>query len=199
MTHDKSRLDLNGRCTSNWTDSTKHFQLNWFHQICPRQLDWTSNFFRSALCLWRSSQDFFNKAFPWNKTEIGKHKSQITEMFLYCALSALGFTLKTLKATWLIIPSLYWRVRAGRDGWDMLHWMPKSSNISTGESRPEVTSGTECIGLHSVIWLLKLRQEQQLVPSNRLEQRSNSKVRRQTWPGHGLGPFSTDQLHLNIS
>lgn len=75
---------------------------------------------------------------------------------------------------------------------------PKSSNISTGESRPEVTSGTECIGLHSVIWLLKLRQEQQLVPSNRLEQRSNSKVRRQTWPGHGLGPFSTDQLHLNI-
>ena len=76
--------------------------------------------------------------------------------------------------------------------------MPKSSNISTGESRPEVTSGTECIGLHSVIWLLKLRQEQQLVPSNRLEQRSNSKVRRQTWPGHGLGPFSTDQLHLDI-
>jgi hypothetical protein len=140
--YDQSRLNLNGRCTSNWTDSTKHFQLNWFHQICPRQLDWTSNFFRSALCLWRSSQDFFNKAFPWNKTEIGKHKSQITEMFLYCALSALGFTLKTLKATWLIIPSLYWRVRAGRDGWDMLHWMPKSSNISTGESRPEVTSGT---------------------------------------------------------
>ena len=122
--YDKSRLDLNGQCTSNWTDSTKHFQLNWFHQICPRQLDWTSNFFRSALCLWRSLQDVFNKAFPWNKTEIGKHKSQITEMFLCCALSALGFTLKTLKATWLIIPSLHWRVRAGRDGWDMLATLP---------------------------------------------------------------------------
>ena len=78
-------------------------------------------------------------------------------------------------------------------------WMRYVSNTSTGESRPEVTSGTaSAFTASSDCWssARSSSSSRPIASSNAQTVKLDAMAR--TWPGHGLGPFSTDQLHLDI-